>query len=165
MKKIIYLIICFLFLITSAQSMELQGGVKYTVDSARDYVQEAQQNQSEISGPFEFSAENTEKVVYSYNNSGDVIGITVQYINEPQKAYIYGRNKTLIYIDKYDKPVSIYPHRGYRYDMDGKLILSSLTVSKNEMFRFSPDGKLIAHSLNGVIYDEDAETLSEPRNK
>jgi len=144
---------------TSAQAMELEGGVKYTVDSARDYVQEGQQNNIEISGPFKFSAKNTEKVVYSYNNSGEVIGITVQYINEPTKAYIYDRNKTLIYIDKYDKPVSIYPHRGYRYDMDGKLNLSSLTVSKNEMFRFAPGGKLIAHSVDGIIYDEDGNVI------
>jgi len=155
MKKIIYLFISFLILTTPVYATAIQqGGVSYTVDSARDYVQEGQQNSIEISGPYEFSAKNTEKVVYSYNNSGEVIGITVQYINEPTKAYIYGRNKTLIFIDKYDKPVNIYPHRGYRYDMDGKLNLSSLTVSKNEMFRFSPSGKLIAHSLNGITYDE-----------
>ena len=125
MNKIIYLIFSFLLLTTPAISIELQGGVKFDVDSAREYLQDGQENTAEITGPFRFQAKNTEKVVYSYNNAGTVIGVTVQYINEPAKAYIYGRDKSLIYMDKYDKSVDIYPHRGYRYDLDGRLTLTS----------------------------------------
>ena len=88
-----------------------------------------------------------------------VIGITVQYINEPDKAYIYGPDKTLIYMDKYDKPVSVFPHRGYRYTIDGKLNLTSLSVSPNEHYRFSPSGSLIAHSVDGIIYDENGSQI------
>ena len=138
----------------TGSSLKLEGGVSYTVDSARDYVQEAQADNIQITGPFQFQADNVEKTVYSYNNAGEVVGITVQYINEPTKAYIYDRNNNLIYMDKYDKPVSVYPHRGYRYNLQGKLTLTSLTVSKNEMFRFTPDGELLVHSINGVMYDE-----------
>lgn len=159
MKKLFYTFLFLLIFTSSALAIELQGGVKYTIDSARDYVQEGQVNNIEISGPLQFQAENIEKVVYSYNNSGEVIGITVQYINEPTKAYIYDRNKNLIYLEKYDKPIRIYPHRGYRYDMNGNLVLSSLTVSKNEMFRFAVNGKLIAHSINNIIYDENGNVI------
>jgi len=101
--------------------------------------------------------------VYSYNNSGDVVGITVGYINEHKKAYIYDKRGNLIYMDNYDKSVDIYPHRGYRYKMDGTLDLTTLTVSKNEQFRFTPDGRLLAHAVNGVIYDESGNVIGSSK--
>lgn len=159
MKKIFCFLVFFSFFISGACALELEGGVKYTVDSAREYVQQGQVDSIEVTGPYELQLENTEKVVYSYNNAGMVIGITVQYVGEPNKAYIYGRDKTLTYIDKYDKPVSVFPHRGYRYDMHGKLNLTSLSVSENEHFRFSPEGELIAHSINGITYDENGSVI------
>lgn len=159
MKRHFYLLILFLILGQVTFAMELTGGVQYDVNSARQYVQENQTDNIEITGPYQLQTNNTEKVVYSYNNSGDIVGITVQYKGDRNTAYIYNKNKDLIYIDKYDKPVNIYPHRGYRYDMNGKLNLTSLTVSKNELFRFSPDGKLLVHSINGVIYDENGKII------
>jgi len=155
MKKLFYLVLAFLIFTNCAFSLELEGGVKYSVDSARDYVQEGIPDGVNISDDYyKFQADNVAKVVYSYNNAHEVIGITVQYVNEPAMAYIYGRDKTLMYVNKYDKSVDIYPHRGYRYDLKGKLDLTSLIVSPNEQFRFSPSGKLLVHSVNGVIYDE-----------
>lgn len=159
MKKIIYTILFLLIFNPLAIAKSIEGGVSYTVDSARQYLQEGQTDKINISGPFRFEIKNTQKVVYSYNPSNQVIGITVQYINEPNRAYIYGPDNNLIYIDEYDKSVNIYPHRGYRYDLSGKLILTSLTVNKNEIFRFSPEGKLIAHSVNGIIYDENGKII------
>lgn len=161
MKKFVYLLVSFLIFNCCACALELQGGVKYNVDSAREYVREGQKDTTQISGPFVFRAENTDKVIYSYNNSGMVIGITVRYINEPTVGYIYGRDKTLIYVDKYDKPTDIYPHRGYRYNIDGELVLTSLSVSENEHFRFTPEGALLAHSINGVIYDENGQVIGK----
>lgn len=159
MKKFVCFLL-FLLTITPALAVEIQGGVSFDVNSAREYVQEGQPDGVDIPDAYyQFQANNTEKVVYSRNNEGQVIGITVQYINEPAKAYIYNPNRKLIYVDKYDKPTNVYPHRGYRYDLTGKLILTSLTVSKNEMFRFSPNGKLIAHSINGIIYDENGNII------
>lgn len=160
MKKFIYLLILFIALNISVFATELQGGVSFDTNSARKYLQEGQMDNIEISGPYEFKNDSSvQKLVYSYDNYGQIIGITVQYKNNPNMAYIYGRSNNLIYVDKYDKPVNIYPHRGYRYNLDGKLILTSLTVSKNEQFRFSPEGKLIAHSINGVIYDENGNII------
>ncbi len=151
---------CILHFALCVQAIELQGGVKYSVDSAREYVQEGLPTDVNIpENYYQLQSDNVEKTVYSYNNSHEIIGITVAYINEPDKAYIYNKNGMLIYMDKYDKPVNVYPHRGYRYDLNGKLILTSLTVSKNELFRFSPNGKLIAHSVNGVIYDENGNII------
>lgn len=166
MKKFFCLIIPILFLVNvtpSAYGEVLEAGIKYDVAAAREYLKDGQVDSINISGPFEFVAKNTKQVVYSYNNSGDVIGITVEYINEPNRAYIYGRNKQLLYVDKYDKPVNIYPHRGYRYNLDGKLILTSLTVSKKEQFRFSPEGNLIAHAINGIIYDENNNVIGKAK--
>ncbi len=159
MKKLFYLFIFLALLITPAFSIEVDGGVSYTVDTARDYVNQGQTDNVDVSGPVQFKGENTQKVVYSYNNDGEVVGITVEYINNPKKDYIYNKNKKLIAVDIYDKPIDTYPHRGYRYDLSGSLLLKSLTVSKNEMFRFAPDGHLIAHSKNGIITDEDGNVI------
>ena len=160
MKKLFLSLIFFSVICLNGGATELKGEISYTVDSARTYLQEGEPSGVNIpSQRYSFSAENTQRVVYSHNNSGDVIGITVQYINENSKAYIYNGKGKLIYVDIYDKPVYIYPHRGYRYDTQGNLNLTSLSVSKNELFRFSPDGKLIAHSVNGIIYDENGSVI------
>ena len=138
---------------------ELQGGVTYTVDSARDYIQAGMPDGIEIpDNRYSFQEENIEKVVYYRNNSGEIVGVTVQYINESTKAYIYKKGN-LAYVEKYDKPISIYPHRGYRYNLDSELVSSSLTVTKDELFRFDPAGGLIAHSVKGIIYDENGKVI------
>lgn len=161
MKKFFCLLFIFSVITGITFAIELEGGVSFNVDSAKKYIQEGLPDEIEINQPKYFDKDDPtiQKVVFSYNNEGKVIGITVQYKNEPAKAYIYGKSKHLIYIEQYDKPVNIYPHRGYRYNLDGTLNLTSLTVSKNEMFRFTPNGKLLAHSLNGIIYDENGEVI------
>lgn len=147
------------FLTSNVFATELQGGVSFTVNSAREYIQDGLPENIKIPAKYyQFQAKNVEKTVTSYNNSGEVVGLTVQYINEPAKAYIYKKGH-LAYYEIYDNPVNVYPHRGYRYDLDGNLVVTSLTVSKNEMYRFSSDSKLIAHSVNGVIYDEDGNVI------
>lgn len=159
MKKLIILVISLLFFGSAVYSETIQGGVKYTVDSARSYVQDGQEDNIDITGPYFLQADNVDKIVYSRNPEGDVIGITVRYKGNPSQTYIYNAKNKLIYVEKYDKSTDIYPHRGYRYDLQGKLILTSLTVSKNEMFRFDPEGNLIAHSVNGVVYDENGNII------
>lgn len=158
MKKIIIL---FLMLVIPNVSFSkvIEGGVKFDVDSAREYVQDGQQDNIEITGHAIFDNQNVLKMVYSYNNSHSIIGITVQYRGECNIAYIYDPDKRLKYVDKYDRDVNLYPHRGYRYNLAGELVDTSLTVSRTEKFRFSPDGKLIAHSLNGIIYDENGKVI------
>jgi hypothetical protein len=164
MRNFFYILISLIIVISPTFAQPIQGGVSFDVNSAREYVQEGQSDSADVSGPmFYENGSNVEKVVYSYNNGGEVIGITVQYINDSQTAYIYGKNKNLIYIDKYDKPVDVYPHRGYRYNLDGKLTLTSLTVSKKEMFRFTPDGALIAHSVKGITYDESGKVIGKSK--
>lgn len=159
MKKIFFTLLM-LFVPSFSFAMQLEGGVKFDVDSARDYVQEAQQNNIQIVGHATFDrTQPISKLVYSYNNYHAIVGITVQYKGEPNMAYIYGPDNRLIYVDKYDKDVNLYPHRGYRYNLAGELVDTSLTVSRTEKYRFSPDGKLIAHSLNGVIYDENGKAI------
>lgn len=159
MRNCFLLLMFILFFTSPALSTELQGGISFDVNSARDYLQQGQNDNVDISGPYKFEEKNTEKVVYSYNNNGEILGITVEYINQPRKDYIYNKYKNLIAVDIYDKPINVYPHRGYRYDLNGKLLLKSLTVSKNELFRFDPNGKLIAHSINGIIYDENGNVI------
>lgn len=160
MRKIFYTIFILIAFSASAYAVQLEGGVKYNVDSAREYVQQNQVNNIAIQGhaTFDENDSNIAKKVYSYNNSGDVVGVTVQYKNESNAAYIYVNGK-LKYVDKYDRNVDLYPHRGYRYNLAGELVLTSLTVSKSELFRFTPSGELLVHSINGVMYDESGNEI------
>lgn len=150
---------CCLILSANADVNIIQGRVSFTVNSAREYIQDGLPENTKIPAKYyQFQAKNVEKAVTSYNNSGEVVGLTVQYINEPAKAYIYKKGH-LAYYEIYDNPVNVYPHRGYRYDLDGNLVMTSLTVSKNELYRFSAEGELIAHSINGIIYDEAGKVI------
>ena len=150
----------------SSFAAELSGNVSFDVNSARDYVKEEQVDTIFALGSEKFEYNDSiNNFVYSYNNRHEVIGITVQYEDEPNMAYIYDKKYNLLYVDKYGKPVSIYPHRGYRYDLDGKLILTSLTVSKQELYRFTPQGALLVHSVNGVMYDENGQVIGTASKK
>lgn len=158
--SVLFFTLCPLLFTLHCEAIELQGGVKYNVDSAREYLQEGLPDGVNIAeNYYGLQAKRVKKSVTSYNKSGEVIGITVQYINEPNMAYIYDEDKKLIFVDKYDKPTDIYPHRGYRYTANGKLFLTSLSVSPNETFRFEPEGRLIAHSIDGVTYDENGNII------
>ena len=61
------------------------------------------------------------------------------------------------------RSVSQSRYRGYRYDLNGTLILTSLTVSKKELFRFTPEGQLLVHSINGIIYDENGRVIGRAK--
>lgn len=166
MKKIFYTFFMFCAFILPTYAMMIDGGVTFNVDSARDYVFEGKPYGVEINAPYIFKKDKTvERAIYSYNNNNEIIGITVLYKTEPDKTYIYNRDNCLIYVEKYDKPVNQYPHRGYRYDLQNNLVLTSLTVSKDEMFRFEPNGRLVVHSVNGVIYDENGNVIGHGKNK
>ncbi|MCL5459712.1 hypothetical protein M3M33_13840, partial [Loigolactobacillus coryniformis] len=91
------LLLSFLIFTNCAFAIQLEGGVKYSVDSARDYVQDGIPDGVEISDDYyQMQAKSADKVVYSYNNAGDVVGVTVQYVNEPTMSYIYGPDKRLM---------------------------------------------------------------------
>lgn len=159
MRTFLYLLIIFLFFTKAVNASAIEGGVSYNVNSAREYIQDGQPDGVEIRDSYyQVQADNVEKMVTSYNNSGDVVGVTVQYVNQPTKAYIY-KNGHLAYVETYDKPINIYPHRGYRYNLDNQLVSTSLSVSKSELFRFDSRGKLLVHSLKGVIYDENGNVI------
>lgn len=164
MKKIILTILC-LLISNISLAVTLDGGVKYTTQSAREYVFSAiPQFKLDANTPYYFKrGNNIERLIYSYDNFNNIIGITVLYKNELNKTYIYDKDKNLIYIDIYDKNTNIYPHRGYRYNLQGKLILTSLSVSKNEHFRFDYQGNLIAHSVNDIIYDENGRQIGHSK--
>lgn len=160
MKKIFLTIVAILISTTSFATV-IEGGLKYNTQTAREYVfNDIPQFKLDANIPYYFKrSTNVEKLIYSYDNYNNIIGITVQYKNELNKAYIYDKDKNLIYIDLYDKNTNLYPHRGYRYNMQGKLILTSLSVNKDEHFRFDYQGNLIAHSVNNIIYDENGNQI------
>lgn len=165
MKKILYLsLIIFAVSNMSVFADSISGGVNYNAKTARQYVQSNQVNEiAPLKRHLVFlNGDNVEKVTFSYINPDLILARTVVYKGENTTAYIYdGTSNKLIYIDKYDKDINVYPHRGYRYNLQGKLVLTSLTIDNNEQYRFSPAGKLIAHSASGVIYDEQGNIIGQ----
>lgn len=164
MKKIILTVLC-LLVSNICMAVTLDGGVKYTAKTAREYVfSDIPQFKLDANIPYYFKqGNNIFDYVYSYDNFNNPIAVTVVYKNELNKAYIYDKNKKLIYVDIYDKNTTIYPHRGYRYNMQGNLVLTSLSINKNEHFRFDANGNLLAHSINDVIYDENGNQIGHSR--
>ena len=76
----------------------IQGEVDFDVPAARQYVfDDIPQFKLCTDMPYEFKrSNNVQKMIYSYDNFNRIIGITVQYKNEPDKAYIYDKDKITI---------------------------------------------------------------------
>ena len=161
MRKILTYAILILFISTNCFATTIDGGVKYDVNSAREYVfSDMPQFKLNADTPYYIKrGPNIGHLIYSYDNNNNILATTVQYKNELNRAYIYNKEKNLIYIDIYDKNTSQYPHRGYRYNMQGKLILTSLSISKNEHYRFDYMGNLISYTKNKIIYDENGKQI------
>ncbi|RAI14948.1 MAG: hypothetical protein DKM22_05535 [Candidatus Melainabacteria bacterium] len=165
MKKFLLSILCLVMFVSLGYCTTLDGGVKFNVQSAREYVFDGVPKfKLDAQTPYYFKkGSNIDKVIYTYNNYNQIIGITVRYKHIPDKAYIYDEDKSLIYVDIYDKDTNLYPHRGYRYNLQGKLILTSLSITKDEHYRFDYMGNLLAHSKNGIIYDENGRQIGKAR--
>lgn len=152
MKKL--LLIIALMLALPAFSQELQGGVTYDVNSARAYVQEGQEDTIFVGNNFYFDGVNAKDVdvMYVYNSNGTPNSFNVRYKDDLKRSYCYGMNNKLIDVAKYDKDSTIYPHRVYTYAPDGKLINTSLMISKGNGFVFTPKGKLVVRIVDHTGY-------------
>lgn len=151
MKKLLLVLV--LMVVLPAFSQELQGGVTYDVNSARAYVQDGQQSDiGQQSNLYYSSNGNDADIIYIYDTNGVPNAFVAQYKDDNRKAYFYGMNNKLQYVDKYDKPPEVYPHRAYRYTTKGKLATTALMTSKNNGFVFTPKGKLTVRLVDGVGY-------------
>lgn len=152
MKKII--LILTLMLALPVFSQELQCGVAYDVNSARSYVQEGQESDIGQQSNLYYDGVNPKDVdiIYEYNSNGVPISFNVLYKDDLKRDYIYKMDNKLLYVNKYDKDVTIFPHRAYTYTPNGKLVHTSLIVSKGNCFVFLPNGKLLARVVNSVYY-------------
>ncbi|MFA7658768.1 MAG: hypothetical protein WCY19_04985 [Candidatus Gastranaerophilaceae bacterium] len=153
MKKFIIVLGIIFIVSQSVFATELQGGISYTVDSAREYIQQGQVNDIGPQGHLYYDGNSyNADVIYGYNSNNVPIGFDVRFKDDLTISYTYGMDNRLRSIAKYDKPSDTYPHRGYIYNTGGKLIKTTLMVSKNNGFAFTPNGKLITHMVNGIGY-------------
>ena len=132
---------------------ELQGGITYDVNSARVYVQDGQVSDIGQQSNLYYSSNGSDADIrYGYKANNVPDGFVVRYKDDLTRAYIYGMDNKLKYVDKYDKSSDIFPHRGYKYAPSGKLVNTSLSISKGNSFVFTPKGKLIARFVDGIGY-------------
>ena len=65
MKRILYILISLMIFTNPILAKELQGGVSFDVNSARDYLNDGLVANIDVSGPLRFEDDNTaQKVVY-----------------------------------------------------------------------------------------------------
>lgn len=153
MKKLFISLGLILLFTQSAFATELQGGISFDVNSARQYVQQGQIDDIGPQGHLYYDGNSSNAdIIYTYSANNVPIGFNIQYKDDLTTSYVYGMDNRLRYIDKYDKPTNIYPHRGYRYTPDGKLYNTGLTISKYNGFIFKPNGKLRTRIVNGFCY-------------
>ena len=159
MKKIILFLFIFLFEL-SAYADPLQGNITY------DIKQTAPKSSSNI--PYEKFEKNYCDKDYNENYNYLLSGKTelkdrtlalfsdgtyaVQNHEDLYNVYYYDGNGVLTHIEH--KESLNYPYKSKKYDVNGKIVNTTLRISKEETYIYSKDGNLLAHWLKNNAYDE-----------
>ena len=179
MKRFI-LFLLLLFSILPAYSSEtiLQGGVVYTVESARKLAFEGLELKldKQIIKPYLYDENNTEnrkaikeniqpknRYVMGFETAkGLVKGYVVVYDDRPQYAYYYSTSGYLVAIDVDNKQQEgKYPYKIGKYSaLSGKLVSIALYISEDEQYAYTKDGKLKAHWIGDTAYNEKGKPIA-----
>lgn len=183
MKKFFILASLISSIFFKAYAVTLEGGVTYTVESARKITFKNAQKTI----PFEsFQShledqnyrENKDMLKYGLNpKDRDIIlfsslwglklAYCVTYHDNPKYTYYYTKfGGQLIHIDveQHNDKNSEYPILIYRYNVKGKLTAAGLIVSDEEGFLYSKNGKLLIHKLGDFGYNEKGKKVWKSRD-
>lgn len=172
MKKILVLIIIFLFSGTMLRAQVLEGHVSYTVETARKVAFEGIEKKIDAS-QFDkhMQDRNYEENKLATKNKTELKDRSVQifkgfkipayavtYYTNPRYTYYYIKylnQLAFVDIDEADttKDDISFPFKTLRYDFRGNLIAVGLTTSLEERFLYKSTGKLISHWVGGTGYN------------
>ncbi len=150
--RILGIVFLFIILTLPAEAEVIQGGVRYSINSAREELL----NTPEISVPnslmqsnlFDIKTEIKDRSLAKFSDGS----YAVIYKDNPKFAWYYSQNGILTHVQV--KTSETYPYKSYKYTPDNQLVNMSLRVSKEETFIYTPSGKFIAHWLYQNCYDE-----------
>ena len=171
----ILLFLCIYFLIQPfAFAFTLKAGISYTVESARvkafnntPLSINMDKYQNYFNDPYHIENISAIKIKkYKLKNR------YLTYFSDKQYGVTYKNNtKVGFYYDLNGKLCDIsllinkdYPIKIVKYDTDGKLISTSLAVSRNESFVFDLNKKLISHWIKNNCYNENGELVKTRSN-
>lgn len=166
--KLILLIFIFLLVNNLAISKTLQGGIEYTVETARIEAFEGIEPKIDVSKHqeylidknFEKHMKDISKVKHTYWNRSLTVfstGSYCVYIFMSSISYFYDENGSLTHIAYYlgDN----YPKKSIKYDINGNLVSVELYVKGDESYIFNLNKKLIGYWIGDNCYNEKGELI------
>ncbi len=152
-----------------AYGLTLEGGVTYTVESARKEAFEGVKYKIPVSS---FKEHLTDKN-FEKNRKTKTSGVVefsdrrVGWFSDASYAVMYNKNKYIVYyynktgkLTEIDyKSSLVRPIKIYKYTPKGKLQNVIFDISANESFIYKLDGKLEAHWVGNNCYDEEGKLI------
>ena len=179
MKRfILFLILLFTAMPAALSETTLQGGVVYTVESARKLAFEGldfkldkkeikpylyDENNEENRTALKYNIQPKDRYIMGFETAkGFVKGYVVVYNSRPQYAYYYSTSGYLVAVDVDNKQQEgKYPYKIGKYSaISGKLISIALYISEDEQFAYTKDGKLKAHWIGDTGYNAKGKPIA-----
>ena len=162
-------------MVMPAGALTLKGGVKYTVESAREeafrnieYQIPMEPHKKYLKDPGYTPGEGGKKPKISkkgrYVNHFTNGSYCVSYYTKWKYVYVYNSKGLLKGID-IQLNYNSFPQYSWGYDLKGKLTDVTFWVSKNESYIYDLNGKLIAHWVGDTAYDENGQIMMLRLNK
>ena len=186
MKRII-IILFFLFLtIQPSGALTLEGGVTYTVETARAAAFDGVETKIDMSPYKEYlkdlytltNQSCIERGIYYLDASygeprrlggfytfGILTTYAIVYKREPYHTYYYSRDGTLLRIDIITKKTQKYPIKEAAYTPTGELKAVIFHVSDQEGYSFDRDGKFLGHWIGDYRYTEKGRKIPWSKRK
>lgn len=182
MKKILFLLVLFLFPFSLAQEVDLpndidnslvsetiQAGVKYNEATARleafrdverkvkkDFLKEYLKDPNRKENFELMEAKKfivkNKRVLCPFYIQDVIISYAIVYNEKPQYTFYYNPLGSLIRFD-YTKDLNSYPTKTLGYSRYGNLVNVSFEVNENEQFVYDKNAKLISHWLDSDMKD------------
>ena len=171
MQRIFWIILIILLQMPVAYGLTLEGGVVYTVESARKEAFEGVKYKIPVSSFKEHLRDRNFEENKSYRTNGivDLADRRIEWFSDGSYGITYKSNRLVCYF--YDKSGSLqslskifslmYPIKSYKYSAKGKLEGVILYVSQNESFIYEINGELYGHWIGNQCYDENGKKVLE----
>ena len=169
MQKIFWIILIILLQMPVAYGLTLEGGVVYTVESARKEAFDGVKYKIPVSSFKEHLRDRNFKENKKTKTSGvvDLGDRKIEWFSDGSYGIVYNKNKNIAYfydksgkLEEFDVYSSlISPTKAYKYNINGKLINVTLVVSRNEAYIYKVNGELEAHWVGDDCFDENGQLI------
>ena len=154
-----------------AYGLTLEGGVVYTVESARKEAFDGVKYKIPVSSFKEHLRdrnfeENKAAIALGSKNLGDRYisffsdgTYSIVYVKDRYRVYTYNKNGKLVELSVRSKLG--FPMKAYKYNAKGYFDGVELYVTKQECFIFTANGELVSHWIGNDCYDINGKLILE----